>query len=84
MDTPWGPFGTRSKIVLAVWRDGSAELREEYLARDGSWQQVQHAFRVCTHSAGCSVCGASREEAIAQSPDGRIRGQGMHAQQQTG
>lgn len=58
VDTPWGPFGTRSKIVLAVWKDGRAELREEYLAGDGSWQRAQHAFRICSCGAGGGGCEA--------------------------
>lgn len=44
--TPLGAFGTRSQTVLAVWRDGKAELRERDLAQDGSWQQVRHCFQL--------------------------------------
>ena len=44
LKTPWGTFGTRSQTVLAVGEDGAAELREQWLAEDGSWREVRHAF----------------------------------------
>jgi uncharacterized protein with NRDE domain len=39
----WGHFGTRSQMVLAVRRDGSAELRERYLEND-TWREEGHVF----------------------------------------
>ncbi len=40
------PYGTRSQTVLAVWRDGHAELRERFRRDDGSWSVVRHEFDV--------------------------------------
>ena len=46
--TPYGPFGTRSQLALAVWADGRAELRERYRdgAAPGGWAEARHAFRL--------------------------------------
>ena len=42
-----GPYGTRSQTVLAVWRDGSAELRERFLEPESrQWKSVTHKFEV--------------------------------------
>ncbi|KAL4859573.1 hypothetical protein ACK3TF_000663 [Chlorella vulgaris] len=47
IETPLGQFGTRSQVVLAVRRDGWAELRERYRDdTDGSWKAVQHSFQM--------------------------------------
>ena len=54
VDTRWGPFGTRSQLVLAVWADGRAELRERYRdgAAPGGWAEVCHAFRIGDAGSG--------------------------------
>jgi uncharacterized protein with NRDE domain len=41
-----GAYGTRSQTVLALWHDGTAELRERYLADTGDWRSVAHTFGV--------------------------------------
>ncbi|KAI3433739.1 hypothetical protein D9Q98_003546 [Chlorella vulgaris] len=47
IETPLGQFGTRSQVVLAVRRDGWAELRERYRDdTDGSWKAVQQSFQM--------------------------------------
>ncbi|KAG1677858.1 hypothetical protein FOA52_008622 [Chlamydomonas sp. UWO 241] len=46
-----GMYGTRSQIVLALWHDGTAELRERYLADTGDWRTVAHTFSVRKLSA---------------------------------
>jgi uncharacterized protein with NRDE domain len=46
LQTPYGEFGTRSQTVLAVRRDGAAELRERYRNDDGCWKEVRHAFQM--------------------------------------
>ena len=40
------PYGTRSQAVLAVWRDGRAELRERSRGEAADWKEVQHSFTV--------------------------------------
>jgi hypothetical protein len=41
------PYGTRSQTVLAVWRDGRAELRERSRPEGGGgWSMVRHEFHV--------------------------------------
>ncbi|KAL4430685.1 hypothetical protein ABPG75_005941 [Micractinium tetrahymenae] len=93
VDTRWGPFGTRSKIVLAVWRDGRAELREEYLTEHGTWQQAQHTFELCQcgGSGGCAGggergcgCGCSGAGASAGGHGGGASGppEGQEAEKQ--
>lgn len=42
---PENPYGTRSQIVLVVWNDGEAEMREYYL-QSGSWQGKTEVFHV--------------------------------------
>lgn len=42
-ETRWGPYGTRSQTVIAVRRNGVAELRERYL-EDGKWLELRHTF----------------------------------------
>ncbi|KAF5830763.1 NRDE protein-domain-containing protein [Dunaliella salina] len=44
-----GPYGTRSQIVVAIWEDGTGELREKYLevsSEDGKpeWREEKHTF----------------------------------------
>lgn len=39
-------FGTRSTTILAVRRDGFAELRERYLTADGGWAEERHTFQM--------------------------------------
>eukprot|EP00798_Chlamydomonas_sp_ICE-L_P004674 gene4674-14873_t len=42
-----GLYGTRSQIVLAVWRDGYGELRERSLDNKAmTWQSSQHKMSV--------------------------------------
>lgn len=38
-------FGTRCQTVVALWRDGRAELRERFRTRGGEWTSSVHAFR---------------------------------------
>lgn len=44
--TPLGTVGTRSQTVVAVRRDGTAEVRERYRSPKGEWQEVQYSFMV--------------------------------------
>lgn len=48
-----GNFGTRSQTVIAVWRNGKAQLRERYLADHltDSWDEVQHSFHIALPTA---------------------------------
>mmetsp|Transcript_25086 Transcript_25086/g.64774 ORF Transcript_25086/g.64774 Transcript_25086/m.64774 type:complete len:345 (-) Transcript_25086:323-1357(-) len=42
-----GPYGTRSQIVMAIWEDGTGELREKYLELDDGkpeWREEKHTF----------------------------------------
>lgn len=41
-----GPYGTRSKTVIAFWADGSAELREKSMDADRQWHECRHTFTV--------------------------------------
>lgn len=41
-----GPYGTRSKTVIAFWADGTAELREKSLDDAQQWQESRHTFTV--------------------------------------
>lgn len=69
VDTRWGPFGTRSQLVLAVWADGRAELRERYRdgAAPGGWAEVRHAFRIGEGGGGGE---GSSQAAAATATDG--------------
>ncbi|PSC75712.1 transport and Golgi organization 2-like protein [Micractinium conductrix] len=60
IETQWGAFGTRSQIVLAVWKDGRAELRERYRdsSQGGAWRQAQHSLQLAAVGCGDS-CGAA-------------------------
>lgn len=75
VDTRWGPFGTRSQIVVAVWADGRAELREKYLAADGSWQERQHCFQMPVGSSSGSGGGAGGDREAGESLGG-VAGEG--------
>jgi uncharacterized protein with NRDE domain len=46
MHAQGGPYGTRSQTVLAVWRDGRAELRERSRGAAPKWREVRHSFMV--------------------------------------
>lgn len=46
VDTPYGPYGTRSKTLIAIWPDGTAEARERHLDPDGQWRDEEFYFRV--------------------------------------
>jgi hypothetical protein len=47
IETPRGLFGTRSQLVLAVWRDGRGEVRERYRDdQSGGWKEVGHSFQL--------------------------------------
>ena len=63
IQTALGAFGTRSQTVLAVWRDGWAELRERSLAGAGAagggaeggacaWEEVRHRVKLDLQQAG--------------------------------
>ena len=50
-----GVFGTRSKTVVVIWKDGRVEAQERSLdIQDGSWRAVSYAFQASTggHAAG--------------------------------
>ncbi len=52
----YGPYGTRSQVVIAVWPDGSAEARERFLDDSKEWQWARFEFKVAT-LAGSDVAG---------------------------
>lgn len=41
-----GSYGTRSQTVIAVWRDGRAELRERFRGLEDEWSEVQHTLSI--------------------------------------
>jgi uncharacterized protein with NRDE domain len=50
-----GVFGTRSKTVVVIWRDGRVEAQERFLdSEKGSWEAVSYAFQVSTGGAGAA------------------------------
>lgn len=59
----YGPYGTRSQTLIAIWHDGTAEARERHLDPDGQWRDEVFRFRV---QAGSGVNAPAGEEAQAQ------------------
>lgn len=47
-----GPYGTRSKTVIAFWADGTAELREKSLDAAQQWHETRHTFTVPVGESG--------------------------------
>ena len=62
------PYGTRSQAVLAVWRDGRAELRERSRGEAADWKEVQQA--TASLWRGCSSSSKQQEQQRQQKQQG--------------